>query len=105
MVDLTVAEFRCGLAHEVQPRRLTSRSRDAKADGGEWAVDHNAAALLVELDRFEQRLEISFTEAFVALALDHFEENRADGVLGEDLQENAALGTAVDQDVPSREFG
>src|SRR5256885_5434420 len=33
---------------------------------------------LVQLDRFEQCLEVSFAEAFIALALDDFEKDRAD---------------------------
>ena len=40
-------------------------------------------------DAFEQRLEIAFAEALIALALDDLEEDRADGVLGEDLQQQA----------------
>src|SRR5690606_14955938 len=60
----------------------------------------DAAADLVELDRFEQRLEIALAEALIALALDDLEEDRADHVLGEDLQQQplAGLGRAVDQD-------
>ena len=60
----------------------------------------HAAANLVFLDRFEQRLEIAFAEALVALALDDFEENRANHILGEDLQQQAlAVGRrAVDED-------
>ena len=64
-----------------------------------YALQH-AAADLVELDRFEQGLEVALAEALVALALDDLEEDRADHVLGEDLQQQpAALGRrAVDQD-------
>src|SRR5690606_24202368 len=60
----------------------------------------DAAADLVELDRFEQRLEIALAEALIALALDDLEEDRADHALGEDLQQQplAGLGRAVDQD-------
>src|SRR5258708_29950678 len=66
-----------------------------------------AAADLVELDRFEQRAEIAFAEAFVAAALDDLEEDRANHRLGEDLQqEPAALGRrAVDQDAVGRQPG
>src|SRR5437868_5946533 len=59
----------------------------------------DAAADLVELDRFEQGAEIALAEALVAAALDDLEEDRADHGLGEDLQQQAAaLGRrAVDQ--------
>ena len=60
----------------------------------------DAAADLVALDRFEQRAEIAFAEALVALALDDLEEDRADHRLGEDLQQQALAlrRRAVDQD-------
>src|SRR5437763_10464761 len=60
----------------------------------------DAAADLVELDRLEQGLEIALAEALIALALDDLEEDRADHILGEDLEEQAlaGLGRAVDQD-------
>ncbi|CAM2148565.1 hypothetical protein PT2222_200015 [Paraburkholderia tropica] len=61
-------------------------------------VLHDAAADLVEFDRFEQRLEVAFAEALIALALDDLEEDRADLVLREDLQQQV-LGRAVDQDL------
>ena len=49
------------------------------------ALDH-AAANLVELDALKQGLEIAFAKSLIALALDDFEENRADHVGGENLQ-------------------
>src|SRR5947208_17184217 len=52
---------------------------------GCWFQD--AAAYLVELHRLEQRLEVALAEALVALPLDDLEEDRADGGLGEDLQQ------------------
>src|SRR6185312_1229315 len=57
---------------------------------------------LVLLDRFEQGTEVAFAEALVALALDDLEEDRADDVLREDLQQHALalLRVAVDQDAP-----
>src|SRR2546425_171469 len=58
----------------------------------------DAAAYLVELHRLEQRLEVALAEALVALPLDDLEEDRADGGLGEDLQQQPAAGAAVDQD-------
>ncbi len=63
-------------------------------------VDGNHAAPdLVELDAFEQRLEIAVAEAFIALALDDLEEDRADHILGEDLEQDALFADiAVDQD-------
>src|SRR2546426_2857823 len=59
----------------------------------------DAAAYLVELHRLEQRLEVALAEALVALPLDDLEEDRADGGLGEDLQQQPAAGAAVDQDL------
>src|SRR5271156_2012657 len=69
---------------------------------GASALQH-AAADLVLLDRFEQGAEIALAEAFVALALDQLEEDRADHGLGEDLQQQPAArtgtgGAAVEQD-------
>src|ERR1700743_2488900 len=60
----------------------------------------HAPADMVELDGLEQGLEVALAEALVALALDQLEEDRADHVLGEDLQQQTlALGRrAVDQD-------
>gem|GEM_PF-4839654 len=54
------------------------------------APDH-AAANLVFLDGFEQRLEVAFAKPLVALALDDFEEDRADHRVGEDLQQDAVI--------------
>jgi len=62
-------------------------------------LDH-AAAHLVFLDGFEQRLEVAFAEALVALALDDFEEDRADHRVGENLQQDAVIARrAVDEQV------
>src|SRR6218665_287649 len=62
----------------------------------------HAAADLVELDALEQRAEVAFAEALVALALDQLEEDRADHLLGEDLQQQLVrrvqVRSAVDQD-------
>src|SRR5690606_28099418 len=60
-------------------------------------LDH-AATDLVQLDGVEQGLEIGLAEGLVALALDDLEEDRAKQVLGEDLQQQAVLVVAVDQD-------
>jgi hypothetical protein len=84
MVDLTVGILRYGRRSEVQPPPAT--------------LSYDAAALLVEFDGLEQRLEIPLAESLVALALDDFEEYRPDGVLGEDLQQDPARRIAVDQD-------
>ena len=93
------------------------RGADGVADEGFGHVRHALRSTpprrhlitpdLVELDAFEQRLEIALAEAFVALALDDLEEDRADHVLGEDLQQQAlALGRrAVDQDAALLELG
>jgi hypothetical protein len=64
-----------------------SRTRDRGSNRSQHAALH-----LVALDALEQRLEVAFAEAFVALALDDLEEDRAERVLGEDLQQLALLG-------------
>ncbi len=48
--------------------------------------DH-AAAQLVALERLEQRLEVAFAEAIVALALDELEEHGTKHRLREDLEQ------------------
>src|SRR3989475_9853572 len=65
----------------------------------------NAAAYLVELHRLEQRLEVALAEALVAVPLDDLEEDRADGGLGEDLQQQPAARAAVDEDLPLLQLG
>src|SRR5919107_4414995 len=65
-----------------------------------------AAALLLALDRLEQRLEVAVAEAARAVALDDLEEDRravADR-LGEDLQQ-VALVVAVDEDALLAQVG
>src|SRR6267378_6352359 len=60
----------------------------------------NAAPDLIELDRFEQSLEVAFAEPFMALALDDLEENGSDHIAREDLQQHLLAGRvriAVDQ--------
>src|SRR5689334_3675445 len=76
---------------------------------GRTAVEVNLddpAPHLVELDALEQRLKIALAEALVALALDDLEEDRADHVLGEDLQQQALpfSGSSVHQDAALLEF-
>ena len=58
------------------------------------------AAQLVLFDGFEQRLEVAFAEALVALALNDLEEDGTDYGVGEDLEQQALAlgGRAVDQD-------
>src|SRR4029078_10183918 len=58
-----------------------------------------AAAHLVELHRFEERAEVAFAEALIALPLNDLEEDRADHGLGEDLQEEAARRISIDEDL------
>jgi hypothetical protein len=59
----------------------------------------HAAPDLVQLDRFEQRAEITLAESLVALALDDLEEDGTDDRRREDLQEHLVLGRrAVQQD-------
>src|SRR5436190_8796283 len=67
----------------------------------------NSAAHLIELDALEQRFEIPFAETLVSLALDDLEEDRADHVLGEYLQQQAlTLGRrAIHQDAALLKLG
>src|SRR5271154_225574 len=63
----------------------------------------HAAPDLVLFNRLEQRLEVPFAEAVVALALDELEEDRPDHGLGENLQQDFGSAAfddalAVDQD-------
>src|ERR1044072_5785781 len=60
----------------------------------------HTSAHLVQLDRFEQGLEVAFAETLVALALNDLEEDRPDDVLREDLQQQplALLRVVFDQD-------
>ena len=71
--------------------RRRSRARGSRARPPERVSSglHDAAADLVQLHRFEQRLEVALAESLVALALDEFEEHRPELVLGEDLQQHA----------------
>jgi len=72
----------------------------SRCAGCRRAASDYPAAFLVQLDGFEQRLEIALAEAVVALALDELEEDRPDHVGGEDLQQEAAalVLAAVDED-------
>src|SRR5579864_6901398 len=76
-------------------------SPDAAMRQAAGFLDH-AAADLVLLDGFEQRAEVALAETLVALALDDLEEDRADDVLREDLQQHALalLRVAIDQNAP-----
>src|ERR1700722_1802989 len=67
-----------------------------------WIQREHAASHLIELEGFEQGLEIALAEAFVALALNDFEETGANHVLRENLQQQALSlqRRAVDQDAP-----
>src|SRR6187397_673871 len=68
--------------------RDTSRSPTGTAARSWWTGRSNHAPRdLVRLDRLEQRAEIALAEALVALPLDDLEEDRADHVRGEDLQQ------------------
>src|SRR5690606_5385288 len=59
----------------------------------------DAATNLVQFDGLEQGLEVAVAEAFIALALDDLEEDRAEQVFGEDLQQQTFFADiAVQQD-------
>lgn len=49
----------------------------------------HATPNLIQLNRFEQRFEITFTKALITFALDDLEEDWAEQVLREDLQQHA----------------
>src|SRR5215217_1220148 len=80
------------------PRPASGGPRYGSHDGGLGIDLDDTATDLVEFDGVEQGLEVAVAEALVALALDDLEEDRAEGVLGEDLQQQAFLVRAVDQD-------
>src|SRR3546814_5427535 len=93
-----------GLFFSLAPQRKNGASTSSARTGlGSSLFFHlqRAAADLVEFHRLEERGEIAFAEAFVLLALDEFEEDRADHRLAENLaqQPRVALGgRAVEQD-------
>jgi len=61
----------------------------------------NAAIDLVALDAFKQGFKIALAKAIIALALNKFEEDRAELCFREDLQEQAGLaafGCAIKQE-------
>ena len=60
----------------------------------------HTTANLVKFDRFDHRLEMALAETVIALALDHFKEDRPDHGIGEDLQQFTAFGRrrAVEED-------
>src|SRR5437879_5017872 len=99
MVEFDRQGFRYGQLGEVQ-----QALGDPPTSLPAAATLNDAAALLVQFDGLEQRLKISFAETVIALALDDFEEYRADRVLGEDLEKDSAGGIAVDQDAAPLEF-
>src|SRR5579864_3307950 len=81
-------------------------SPDAAMRQAAGFLDH-AASDLVLLDRLEQGAEVALAETLVALALDDLEEDRADDVAREDLQQYALalLRVAVDQDAAGAQLG
>src|SRR5471032_753959 len=66
-------------------------------------VLHHATPYLIEFNRFEQRLEVAFAETLIALALDDLEEDRANLVFREDLQQDF-VAHAIDQDFAFAQF-
>src|SRR5207302_7047674 len=87
-------------ATERRPRLLRTPSHDR-------VRLQNAAPDLIELDRFEQSLEVAFAEPFVALALDYLEENGSDHIAREDLQQHLLAGRvriAVDQNAQAAQL-
>src|SRR3954470_23670224 len=78
------------------PRRKWQQARPDVSSAVGARLQH-ASAHLVELDRFKQRLEVAFAEAFVALALDELEKDRSKLILRKDLQQQIAR-LAVNED-------
>src|ERR1700674_3400352 len=72
---------------------------------GRRAPLNDTATLLIQLDGFKQGLEIPLAETVVAFALNDLEKDRANGVLGKYLQQDAALAVAVDENPTPLEFG
>src|SRR5690606_27033959 len=66
--------------------RAKGAGSGSAGSSGRLSLEH-AAAHLVQLDGFEQRLEVALAETLVALALDDLDKDRADLVFGEDLQQ------------------
>src|SRR5262249_52770368 len=101
-IDQRCAGWAVALAASAVVARINAAVRNVDIS----ACLQHAAADLVEFDRLEERFEIAFAKAFIALALDEFKEDRADGVLAEDLQQQAltfAWG-AIEQDAALAEF-
>src|SRR5450830_126461 len=70
-------------------------------------VFQDAAANLVQLDRFEQGAEVAFAKDLVALPLYDLEEDGADDVLAKNLQQQFALrftALAVDEDAQAAQL-
>jgi hypothetical protein len=67
----------------------------------------DAPANLVFLDGVEQRLEVAFAEALIAIALNDFEEDRADHGIGEYLQQQALTfgRRAIEQNIVRAQAG
>src|SRR3546814_7837329 len=53
---------------------------------------NHAAPDLIQFDAFEQRFEIAFPETLIALALNDFEEDGPNHILGKDLQQKPFAG-------------
>jgi hypothetical protein len=70
-------------------------------------LPQDTAANLIFFNRFEQCLEVAFAEALITLALDDLEEDRANLIRGEDLEQRALTfgRCAIDQDLTLGEFG
>src|SRR3546814_398165 len=67
---------------------------------------NHAAPDLIQFDAFEQRFEIAFPETLIALALNDFEEDGPNHILGKDLQQKpiAGFGRSIDQDAALTHF-
>src|SRR5687767_255679 len=92
--------------YEAPLRQYVYRVSIAAPLAGEPAPSDDSAPDLIALDGFEQRAEVAFAEALVALALNDLEENRPDDVLRENLQQHALvlLWVTVDQDAAAAQL-
>src|SRR5579883_2293814 len=73
--------------HSWRPRLLDRRVLRPRRRGTARLRGQHSAADLIELQGFEQRLEVALAEALVALALNDFKKTRAYQIFGKDLQQ------------------
>src|SRR5882724_1602225 len=75
--------------HETRSEKSYSFRVSRLASRVTCLVLNHSPPLLIQLDRLEQGFEVAFAEAFVAFALDDLEEDWADDILRENLEQHA----------------